>query len=113
MTNETQFKFKDVRLMIDFKKIPMYDQEYIRTMCYNTALDRSVKSTGINFSEYYPGAANFTVFDSENILHNAMSEYVNPYKYTVSHLLHGKKYYLAWTYDYNKANAVERIQELW
>jgi hypothetical protein len=40
-----------------------------------------------------------------------MSEYANPYRYTASHLLHGKKYFLAWTFNYDKANAVERIKE--
>ena len=69
MTNEKEFKFKDVELAINFKKLPMYDQEYIRTMFYETALDRSVKFTGIGFSEFYPGAANFTVFDSEQAMH--------------------------------------------
>ena len=113
MTNEKEFKFKDVELAINFKKLPMYDQEYIRTMFYETALDRSVKFTGISFSEFYPGASNFTVFDSEQAMHNAMSEYANPYKYTASHRLNGKKYFLAWTYDYNRANAVQHIKELY
>ena len=42
-----------------------------------------------------------------------MSEYANPYKYTASHRLNGKKYFLAWTYDYNRANAVQHIKELY
>jgi hypothetical protein len=109
MTKEKEFKFKDVELAINFKKLPMYDQEYVRTMFYETVLDRSVKHTGIGFDEFYPEASNFTVFDNEIDMINTMSEFANPFKYTVSHLLHGKKYYLAWTFDYNKANAVERI----
>ena len=113
MNNETAFKFKDVELTIDFNRLPMYDQEYIRTMFYNTVLDRSVKYTGIGFSEYFPGATNFKVFSSEKSLHNTMSEYANPYKYTASHLLHGNKYFLAWTYNYNRAKAVEHIKELY
>lgn len=113
MTKEKEFKFKDVELAINFKRLPMCDQEYIRTMFYETVLDRSVKHTGIGFDEFYPIASNFTVFESEQIMHNTMSEYANPYKYTASHRLNGKKYFLAWTYDYDKANAVERIKELY
>jgi len=113
MTNEKEFKFKDVELAVNFKKLPMYDQEYIRTMFYETVLDRSFRHTGIGFSEYFPEATNFTVFSSEESMHNTMSEYANPYRYTASHLLHGKKYFLAWTFNYDKANAVQHIKELY
>lgn len=113
MKEKEQLKFKDVELAFDFKKIPVHDQEYIRTMFYETVLDRSCKGTGITFNEFYPGASNFTVFSSESDMYNTMNEFANPFKSTASHRLNGRKYFLAWTYDYNQANAVNRIKELY
>ena len=103
------YQFKDVELAFNFKKVPACDQEYLRTMFYETVLDRSVKHTGISFDEFYPDASSFTLFDNEGDMFAHMSEYVNPSQHTASHLLHGKKYFLAWTYDYNKANALVTI----
>lgn len=103
--SKEKLQFKDVEITFNFKKIPACDQEYLRTMFYETVLDRSVKFTGRTFSEFYPGATSFTMFDDEKAMKRTMSEYANAYANTASHLLHGKKYYMAWTFDYNKANA--------
>jgi len=102
--SKEKLQFKDVEITFNFKKIPACDQEYLRTMFYETVLDRSVKFTGRTFSEFYPGAASFTMFDDEKAMKRTMSEYANAYANTASHLLHGKKYYMAWTFDYNIAN---------
>jgi hypothetical protein len=99
--NKGKYQFKEVDLAINFKKVPVCDQEYLRTMFYETVLDRSVKHTGISFREFYPDANSFTIFDDLTDLHEHMNEYVNPYAYTGSHLLHGKKYYLAWNHENN------------
>jgi hypothetical protein len=102
--NKAKYQFKDVELTFNFKKIPACDQEYLRTMFYETVLDRSVKNTGVSFNEYYPGAASFTLFNNEHVKDQTMWEYADPSTSTASHLLHGKKYYLAWTYDQAAAN---------
>ena len=102
--SKEKLQFKDVEITFNFKKIPACDQEYLRTMFYETVLDRSVKFSGKTFSEFYPGAGTFTMFNDEKAMKRTMAEYVNEYANTASHLLHGKKYYMAWTFDYNKAN---------
>ena len=107
--SKEKLQFKDVEITFNFKKVPACDQEYLRTMFYETVLDRSVKNTGISFDKYYPDATSFTLFDNESNMFAQMSEYINPSRFTVSHLLHGKKYYLAWTYDNDKANALVTI----
>ncbi len=99
-----RLQFKDVELAFNFKKIPACDQEYLRTMFYQTINDRSVKNTGQTFTEYYPDAGAFTLFDNKKSMHRNMSEYVDVTANTASHLLHGNKYYLAWTYDYDMTN---------
>jgi|TARA_R100000388_G_C7187718_1_gene131928 hypothetical protein len=93
------YKFKDVDLIFDFKKLASYDQEYLRTMFYETVLDRSVKHSGRNFSEYFPCASTFALFDDETSMKRYMGEFSYPYANTASHRLQGKKYYLAWTYE--------------
>tara|TARA_Y100001937_G_scaffold15302_1_gene20891 strand:- start:10 stop:336 length:327 start_codon:yes stop_codon:yes gene_type:complete len=103
------YQFKDVELAFNFKKLPACDQEYLRTMFYQTLGDRSVKNTGISFHEYYPGAASFTLFNDKHVKDLTMWEYTRPSAGTASHLLHGKKYYLAWTYDRDKANELVTI----
>ena len=93
------FKFKDVEMTFDFRKLPHYDQEYLRTMAFETVNDRSVNHSGITFADYYPYADNFTMFTSESELLNYMSDFSGEIAKTASHLLHGKKYWLAWTYS--------------
>ena len=46
------FKFKDVETTFDFRKLAHYDQEYLRTMTFETVNERSVKHSGIDFSNY-------------------------------------------------------------
>jgi len=92
------FKFKDVDLTFNFKKLPPCDQDYLRTMTYETTKDRSIKYSGLSFIEYYPFADNFTLFKEEHAMINYMSEFVGEYSYTASHLLSGKKYWFAWTH---------------
>jgi hypothetical protein len=93
------FKFKDVEMTFDFRKLPHYDQEYLRTMAFETVNDRSVKHSGIIFPDYYPYANNFTMFTSEAELLNYMADFAGHIAKTASHLLHGKKYWMAWTYS--------------
>ena len=93
------YKFKDVDLIFDFRKVPSYDQEYLRTMFYETVLERSVKHSGRNFSEYFPNASTFALFDDKRSMKRYMSEVSYPSANTASHRLNGKKYYLAWTYE--------------
>jgi hypothetical protein len=107
--NKGKYQFKEVELALNFKKVPACDQEYLRTMFYQTVGDRSVKNTGISFNEYYPNAGTFTIFEDEGDMINHMNEYVYAYDNTASHLLHGKKYYMAWTYDRDKANYLVTI----
>jgi len=93
------FKFKLVDLAFNFKKLANYDQEYLRTLVFNTIGERSVNSTGIPFFKLYPNAQNFTLFDDESKMINEMSEYNGDFESATSHLLHGKKFYFAWTYS--------------
>ena len=97
-----EFRFKDVELTFNFKKLPNYDQDYLRSMTYEIAKERSVKSSGLGFKSYYPKADNFTLFNDETTMLNYMSEFVNEYSYITSHLLDGKKYWFAWTHNKRK-----------
>lgn len=92
------FKFKFVDLTFDFKELPKYDQEYLRTLVFETIGQRSVKNSGKPFVDVYPNASNFTLFSDESMMLNYMSEFSGDYSNTASHLLHGKKYWFAWTY---------------
>ena len=96
------FKFKDVELTFNFKKLSFVDQDYLKTMIFNTVNNKSVKSSGHNFHEYYTNSNNFTLFKNEQTMINYMSEFVGEYSYTVSHLLEGKKYWFAWTHNKRK-----------
>ena len=93
------FKFKDVEITFDFKTLPQYDQEYLRTMSYEVATNRSVRHTGWSFEETYSDAGNFTLFNNIDSLREYMSEFAGQYEYVGSHLLHGKKYFIAWTFS--------------
>ena len=93
------FKFKLVDLTFGFKELPKYDQEYLRTMVFETIGQKSVKSSGKSFREMYPNANNFTLFNNHTRMINEMSEFTGEYATTASHLLHGKKYWFAWTYS--------------
>jgi len=93
------FKFKFVDLTFDFKKLPKYDQEYLRTLVFETIGQRSVKNSGRSFNETFPNANNFTLFSDETMMLNYMLEFTGDYAQTASHLLHGKKYWFAWTYS--------------
>ena len=97
-----EFKFRDVDLTFNFKKLPIYDQDYLRTMTYETIKERSVNHSGHNFKQYYPNADNFTLFKDESTMLNYMSEFVGDYSYKSSHLLHGKKYWFAWSHNKRK-----------
>jgi hypothetical protein len=98
----TEFRLKDVELTFNLKKLPPCDQEYVRSMIYETVKERSVKHSGLGFYNYYPNVDNFTLFNSEKTMLNYMAEFVGEYSYTVSHLLHGKKYWFAWTHNKRK-----------
>tara|TARA_R110000803_G_scaffold171327_1_gene234282 strand:+ start:65 stop:391 length:327 start_codon:yes stop_codon:yes gene_type:complete len=104
-----KYQFKEVETAFNFKSIPACDQEYLRTMFYQIVGQRSVRNSGVAFSEYYPEADTFTMFDDEGDMLNQMNEYVNPHANTVSHLLHGKKYYMAWLYDEAKSNELVTV----
>jgi len=93
------FKFKIVDLAFNFKKLANYDQEYLRTLVFNTIGERSVKQSGKSFIKAYPDAQNFTLFDNESKMVNEMSEYNGEYASAGSHLLHGQKFHFAWTYS--------------
>tara|TARA_Y100000310_G_scaffold262808_1_gene272624 strand:- start:27 stop:323 length:297 start_codon:yes stop_codon:yes gene_type:complete len=93
------FRFKDVDIIFNIKKLPQYDQEYLRTMVFETIGERSVKNTGRIYRDYYPNAKNFSLFNDHAIMLNYMSEFYDGYSCTISHLLHGKKYYFAWTHS--------------
>ena len=45
------FKFKDVDVTFEFKKLPKYDQEYLKTMAYETVQTNSVKNSGKSFKK--------------------------------------------------------------
>ena len=98
----TEFRFRDVELTFNFKKLPIYDQDYLRSMIFEKIKERSVKHSGIEFSKYYPQADNFTLFNNESVMINYMSEFSTEYSNLSSHLLNGKKYWFAWTH--NKRN---------
>ena len=93
------FKFKQVDLTFDLKMLPSYDQEYLRTLVFETIGQRSVKNSGRPFKQFYKHAKNFTLFNHESMMLNYMAEFSGEYANTASHLLNGKKYWFAWTYS--------------
>ena len=93
------FKFKLVELTFNFRGLMKHDQEYLRTMVFETIGQKSVKSSGRSFNEMYPNANNFTLFNNESVMLNYMTEFSGEYANTASHLLHGKKYWFAWSYS--------------
>tara|TARA_Y100001963_G_C6401729_1_gene274375 strand:- start:111 stop:410 length:300 start_codon:yes stop_codon:yes gene_type:complete len=93
------FKFKLVDLTFEMKKLKSYDQEYLRTMVFETIGQRSVKNSGKAFATMYPNPKNFTLFNDEGLMVNYMSNFSGDYATTASHLLDGKKYYFAWTFS--------------
>ena len=93
------FKFKQVDLTFDMKKLASCDQEYLRTMVFETIGQRSVKMSGKPFINTYPRANNFTLFNDEPKMLNYMTEFHGNFANTASHLLEGKKYWFAWTYS--------------
>ena len=98
----TDFRFRLVDLIFNFKKLPNYDQDYLRTMTYETVKERSVNYSGQSFVKYYPNSNNFTLFNDQTMMLNYMTEFHGDYTNTASHLLHGKKYYFAWTHNKKK-----------
>ena len=96
------FRFKDVELTFNFKKLSFIDQDYLKTMIFDNNNNKSIKSSGHNFHEYYPNANNFTLFKNEQTMINYMLEFAGEYSYTTSHLLEGKKYWFAWTHNKRK-----------
>ena len=62
------FKFKDVEIAFDFRSLPQCDQEYLRTMSYETVQNRSVKHTGWSFTETYSDAGNYTIFNDKDAI---------------------------------------------
>jgi len=93
------FKFKLVDLTFDIKKLPAVDQEYLRTMVFETVNQKSVKSSGMPFTSMYPDADNFTLFNNKAVMLNYMLDFNGKYASTASHLLEGKKFWFAWTYS--------------
>ena len=93
------FKFKLVEITFDMKKLPSVDQEYLRTMVFETIGQRSVKNSGKPFNDMYQDANNFTLFNDENMMLNYMTEFQGEYASTASHLLEGKKFWFAWSYS--------------
>jgi hypothetical protein len=93
------FKFKDVEVVFNIKKLPHYDQEYLRTMAFEAVGNRSIHQSGQSFDSYYRNAGNFSLFNSETVMDNYMSDFTGKVATAASHLLNGKKYWLAWTYS--------------
>jgi hypothetical protein len=93
------FKFKDVDVTFKIHTLPKYDQEYLKTMTYEIIQNHSVHNSGKSFNTIYPNASNFTLFDNKDTMESCMSEFNSEWSSYASHLLHGKKYWFAWTYQ--------------
>ena len=96
---EDTFRFKDIDLTFNFHRIPFYDRDYLKTMVIETVNDRSVKFSGVPFNKYYQQPENYALFNNKQKMQNWMSAYYLESGFTASHLLDGKKYYFAWTYE--------------
>ena len=97
------FRFKDVDITFDFNRIPTYDREYLKTMVIETINTKSIKNSGQPFNVYYDSADNFALFNNESKRLAWMSDFYASYDQVASHLLHGKKYYFAWTFYTEKS----------
>ena len=92
------FRFKDIDITFDFNRIPNYDREYLKTMVIETVNAKSIENSGQPFDLYYESADNFALFNSKSKMESWMSDFYSAYENTASRLLHGKKYYFAWTF---------------
>tara|TARA_R110000851_G_scaffold52306_1_gene124305 strand:- start:556 stop:882 length:327 start_codon:yes stop_codon:yes gene_type:complete len=92
------FRFKDIDITFDFNRIPSYDREYLKTMVIETVNQKSIKNSGKSFASYYEAADNFALFDDQSKMTDWMSDFYASWSDVTSHLLHGKKYYFAWTF---------------
>tara|TARA_A100001201_G_C4094955_1_gene203393 strand:- start:1831 stop:2139 length:309 start_codon:yes stop_codon:yes gene_type:complete len=80
--------------------IKWYDKEYFIWFVKSVVLCRDVKQTGIPFRRMYKDAKNFMLVKDKN---TALLDYRNKgqdnWDCIPTHLLHGEKYYLCWTYS--------------
>lgn len=96
-----ELDFKNSCIGFDWKYIPYYDREYLKTLYWDTTMSRNIikegEYTGISFKRMYPNASNFVVVRGHHakrkyLQRNRLSDYVS------SHLLNGRKYFLCWRY---------------
>tara|TARA_R100001443_G_scaffold100926_1_gene108477 strand:- start:1746 stop:2087 length:342 start_codon:yes stop_codon:yes gene_type:complete len=97
-------RFKDIDITFEFNRMPSYDREYLKTMVIETINNRSVKHSGRSFESYYRNASNFALFNNYDTMEDWMDDFSGDFSYAASHLLHGKKYYLAWTHSWDWPN---------
>lgn len=93
------FKFKDVDVTFDMKPLEKYDQEYLKTMAYEAVQSPSFLHSGQSFVQMYPNASNFMLFNDYRKMQIKMNELSQHWDCYASHLLDGKKYWMAWTYQ--------------
>ena len=94
-------RFKDIDITFEFGRMPNYDREYLKTMVIETINSKSFRCSGVPFNVKFPNADNFAMFNNVNKMNDWMSDFYGTWEHTASHLLDGKKYYLAWTYNIN------------
>jgi hypothetical protein len=96
------FKFKDVEVTFDMRQLPFYDQEYLKTMCYETVNAKSYMHSGKSFNELYKNANNFTITPKElsvtlvgnisKIYDGAATATLSASKYSLSGVIDGYLY---------------------
>ena len=96
---------KDISKIVkgfDWNRVSWRDKEYLTNMVKETINERSYKCSGIPFSQKFPHAGDFALFNSETARDSYMNEFYNA-EFISSHLLtphpKGRKYWLVWSYS--------------
>lgn len=97
-----EMDFKNACIGFDWKRIPYYDREYLKTMYWNTVTSRNViedgKFTNISFKEMYDKPRTFVFVQGHDKKRKYLRKDINS-DYVSSHLLNSKKYFLCWRYS--------------
>ena len=96
---------KDINKIVkdfEWKRVSWPDREYLTNMIHDTLNSRNFLEKGGAFTDQYPDAQEFALFNCPKVAKRYRDEFYNTGCIS-SHLLHphprGRKYYFVWTYS--------------
>ena len=98
MVKEVEGIVKD----FDWKRVSWQDKEYLANLVQETINSRNYRSKGGSFSDQYPDAGDYALFNCIKAVKRYREEFYNS-GVASSHLLtphpKGRKYYFVWSYS--------------